>query len=161
MASRNLVELLRCLVRSDVECIVVGGMAGVMRGSPVMTVDVDIVHNRHPDNVQRLVRLLDELQATCRYNDRQPRPTESHLMGPGHQLLSTQFGPLDVLGALDEQTYADLLSHSSRMELGEGCMNQTGVCTVGRPLAASRKGTVADMRFERYRACRSELRVRR
>jgi len=120
MASRNLVELLRCLVRSNVECIVVGGMAGVMRGSPVMTVDVDIVHNRHIDNVQRLVHVLDELQAVCRHNDRQPRPTESQLMGPGHQLLITQFGPLDVLGALDEQTYADLLSHSSSMELGEG-----------------------------------------
>jgi hypothetical protein len=44
MASRNLVELLRCLVRGNVECILVGGMAGVMRGAPVVTADVDVVH---------------------------------------------------------------------------------------------------------------------
>jgi len=41
MASRNLAELLRCLVKGNVECILVGGMAGVMRGAPVVTVDVD------------------------------------------------------------------------------------------------------------------------
>ncbi len=120
MASRNLAELLRCLVRGNVECILVGGMAGVMRGAPVVTADVDIVHRREPDNVERLVRVLEELQAVYRHDDRHLRPTESHLMGPGHQLLVTRFGPLDALGALDHETYAELASHASTMELGEG-----------------------------------------
>jgi hypothetical protein len=120
MASRNLVELLRCLVRGNVECILVGGMAGVMRGAPVVTSDVDIVHRRDPDNVNRLVRVFEELQAVYRHDSRRLRPTESHLMGPGHQLLVTRFGPLDALGALDNETYAELVGQSSPMELGEG-----------------------------------------
>jgi len=120
MASRNLAELLRCLVKGNVECILVGGMAGVMRGAPVVTADVDIVHRRETDNVKRLVRVLEELQAVYRHDDRRLRPTESHLMGPGHQLLSTRLGPLDALGALDGETYAELVGHSSPLELGEG-----------------------------------------
>jgi len=120
MASRNLAELLRCLVRGNVECILVGGMAGVMRGAPVVTADIDIVHRREPDNVKRLVQILTELQAVYRHDDRGLRPTESHLMGPGHQLLVTRLGPLDALGALDSETYAELVSQSSPMELGEG-----------------------------------------
>ena len=106
MASRNLAELLRCLVKGNVECILVGGMAGVMRGAPVVTADVDIVHRRETDNVKRLVRVLEELQAVYRHDDRRLRPTESHLMGPGHQLLLTRLGPLDALGALDNESYA-------------------------------------------------------
>ncbi len=120
MASRNLAELLRCLVRGNVDCILVGGMAGVMRGAPVVTTDVDIVHRREPDNVKRLVGVLDELQAVYRHDDRRLRPTESHLKGPGHQLLVTRLGPLDALGALDNETYAELVGQSSPMELGEG-----------------------------------------
>jgi hypothetical protein len=120
MASRNLAELLRCLVRGKVECILVGGMAGVMRGAPVVTADVDIVHRRELDNVKRMVRVLVELRAVYRHDDRRLQPTESHLMGPGHQLLVTRLGPLDALGALDNETYAELLDQSSPMELGEG-----------------------------------------
>jgi hypothetical protein len=120
MASRNLAELLRCLVKGNVECILVGGMAGVMRGAPVVTADVDIVHRREPDNVKRLVRVLEELQAVYRHDDRRLRPTESHLMGPGHQLLITRLGPLDALGALDNETYVELVGHASPLELGEG-----------------------------------------
>ena len=120
MASRNLAELLRCLVRGNVECILVGGMAGVMRGAPVVTAEVDIVHNSDSENVGRLVKVLEELQAVYRHDDRRLRPTVSHLLGSGHQLLVTRLGPLDALGALDNETYAELVSYSSAMELGEG-----------------------------------------
>jgi hypothetical protein len=41
-------------------------------------------------------------------------------MGPGHQLLVTRLGPLDALGALDNETYTELVGQSSPMELGEG-----------------------------------------
>jgi hypothetical protein len=120
MASRNLTELLRCLVRGNVECILVGGMAGVMRGAPIVTADVDIVYRREPDNVKRLVQVLEELQAVYRHDNRRLQPTESHLMGPRHRLLVTRLGPLDALGALDNEMYAELAGQSSPMELGEG-----------------------------------------
>jgi len=71
-------------------------------------------------NVKRLVRVLQELDAVYRHDDRRLRPTESHLMGPEHQLLLTCLGPLDALGALDDETYTELVGHASPLQLGEG-----------------------------------------
>ena len=47
------VALLKALVRSGVDFIVVGGMAATMHGSPVATTDVDIVPRRERRNLQR------------------------------------------------------------------------------------------------------------
>jgi len=47
------VALLKALVRSGVDFIVVGGMAATMHGSPVATTDVDIVPRRERANLQR------------------------------------------------------------------------------------------------------------
>ena len=54
------VEILRLLAASKVDFIVVGMVAGVLRGAPVTTVDLDIVHRRGLDNVSRLLGVLDE-----------------------------------------------------------------------------------------------------
>lgn len=120
MASRNLVELLRRLVRANVECVLVGGMAGVIRGAPIVTADVDVVHKREAENVKRLVQVLQEIKATYRHDERHLCPTESHLMGPGHQLLITQLGPIDLLGALNDETYVELVQYASAMDIGDG-----------------------------------------
>jgi len=104
-----------------VEFIVVGMTAGVLRGAPVTTVDVDIVHRRIPENVARLLGVLAELDAVYRHDPRRLRPNASHLLGPGHQLLTTTYGDLDCLGAIDQgKSYEDLLPQASEMSLGEG-----------------------------------------
>lgn len=103
------------------EFIVVGMTAGVLRGAPVTTVDVDIVHRRIPENVARLLGVLAELDAVYRHDPRRLRPNASHLLGPGHQLLTTTYGDLDCLGAIDQgKSYEDLLPQASEMSLGEG-----------------------------------------
>jgi hypothetical protein len=38
------------LVAHDVEFIVVGGVAAVLQGAPVVTFDLDILHRRTPEN---------------------------------------------------------------------------------------------------------------
>jgi len=65
--SGSLLTLLRELSRRDVEYIVVGGMAGVLHGAPVVTADLDIVHRRTQENVGKLLELLTELDVriTC------------------------------------------------------------------------------------------------
>jgi hypothetical protein len=68
-------------------------MAGIIRGAPIVTADVDVVHKREAENVQRLVLVLHEINATYRHDGCHLYATESHLMGPGHQLLITQLGP--------------------------------------------------------------------
>lgn len=121
MRSARSAEILRLLSRKEVEFIVVGMTAGVLRGAPVTTVDLDIVHRRSPENVARLLGVLAELDAVYRHDPRKLRPNESHLLGPGHQLLTTTHGDLDCLGAIDQdKSYEDLLEQTTEMKLAEG-----------------------------------------
>lgn len=49
-----------------VRLVVVGGVAGTMAGSPVATNDLDVVYDRSPDNLERLVTALAGLRALRR-----------------------------------------------------------------------------------------------
>jgi hypothetical protein len=121
MPRARFAEILRLLAENDVEFIVVGMAAGILQGAPVTTVDLDLVHRRSPENVQRLLRVLSEVDATYRHDPRRLRPAESHLIGPGHQLLTTTHGDLDCLGAIDQDRgYEELLPLSVEMTLGGG-----------------------------------------
>src|SRR5882724_5489467 len=116
MKSARFAETLRVLARHNVEFIVVGMTAGILQGVPLTTLDVDVVHRRTPENVARLVAALAELRAVYRSDPRNLTPSESHLLGPGHQLLSTVNGDLDCLGAIDgAKTYVDLLQFSQEL----------------------------------------------
>ena len=115
----SLLTLLRELSRRNVEYIVVGGMAGVLHGAPVVTADLDIVHRRTQQNVAKLLELLNELQAIFRGDDRRLKPNESHLLGRGHVLLTTTLGQLDVLCEVSEQAYEDLEPFADSMSLGD------------------------------------------
>lgn len=98
--------------------IIVGGMSAVLHRVPVVTEDVDIVHDRSADNVERLLRALTDLNAFYRDDPRRIRPSASHLSGPGHQLLEVGMVSLDVLGTIDDAlTYPDLLPDSVAMEV--------------------------------------------
>jgi hypothetical protein len=99
---------------------VVGGVAAVLEGVPVNTFDLDVVHSREPDNIGRLLRALDSLDATYRARP-ELKPDESHLASPDQQLLTTRFGPLDILGMIGRsRCYDDLLPHTHELEVGEG-----------------------------------------
>jgi hypothetical protein len=115
-------EILKVLTRHRVDFIVVGGVSAVLHGAPVTTFDLDVVHARNRENVARLLAALEELEAVYRVQpDRQLHPDESHLAGPGHQLLLTKFGPLDVLGMIGKsRTWEDLRGHTRTMEIEPG-----------------------------------------
>ncbi len=94
-------QILRILASHEVEFIVVGGVCAVLHGAPIATFDLDIVHSRTRDNLSRLLPALTELKAHYRGQaDCHFAPEESHLASPGHQLLMTTAGPLDLLGAV-------------------------------------------------------------
>ena len=114
--------ILRVLAEHGVDFIVVGGVCGVLHGAPILTFDLDIVHSRKPDNVDRLLKALDVLDARYRsHPERDIRPGPTHLASEGHQLLTTRFGPLDVLGLIGAgRQYEDLLPHSLVMRVGRG-----------------------------------------
>jgi len=121
MPGAQFVEALRHLARHDVELIVVGMLSAVLQGAPVTTFDVDIVHRRTPENVKKLIGALNAIDAIYRNDRRRIAPGESHLLGPGHQLLTTRFGDIDCLGAIDgDRTYEELVGQTVVLELGEG-----------------------------------------
>jgi predicted nucleotidyltransferase len=115
-------EILRTLAKHDVEFILVGGLSATIQGVALDTFDADVVHSRRPENVSRLLRALAELDAHYRIrSDRKLSPNESHLSSPGHQLLTTKYGVLDVLGAIgDGLSYEDLMGDSSPLEIAAG-----------------------------------------
>ena len=96
MPARELDALIDDLLDAQVEFIVIGGMAAMLHGAPIVTGDIDIVHRRTPENVERLLRVLLAVKAHARADRRNLPPTTSALMGRGHILLDTSVGPTDV-----------------------------------------------------------------
>jgi hypothetical protein len=120
MPAPDFLPILRAMVDQGVDCIVVGGVAAVLEGAPIMTLDLDLLHSRDPANIGRLLSALDSLHARYRTRpERQLKPQASHLMSAGHQLLTTRFGPLDLLGSIGRShTYEDLLPDSIEVNAG-------------------------------------------
>lgn len=121
MKRARFADILERLAEYEVDFVVVGMTAGVLHGAPVTTFDLDVVHRRAPDNLARLLRALESLDAVYRHDARRLRPAESHLGGPGHQLLTTIHGDLDCLGTIDEgRGYDELLGLTVEMNLASG-----------------------------------------
>jgi hypothetical protein len=94
--------LLERLLATDVEFILVGGLAAVVQGAPIASPEVAIVHRRTPENVERLLPFLASVNARYRgLSAPLLPPSRGVLLGPGHSLLLTDLGPLDVLGAIE------------------------------------------------------------
>ena len=117
----DFLEILRALLQYRVDFIVVGGVCAVLHGAPVATFDLDLVHCRASDNLERLMAALNDLDAYFRERpDQRLRPKPSHLASPGHQLLMTRFGPLDLLGAIgNKRSYKDLILNTVELQVGE------------------------------------------
>jgi predicted nucleotidyltransferase len=118
-ATLDFFEILQTLNRHKVDFIIVGGVCAVLHGAPVSTFDLDIVHSRSEDNLTRLKEALEDLDAYYRTRrDKRLIPDITHLASPGHQLLMTRFGPLDLLGAIgDGKSYEDLIEQTSKESL--------------------------------------------
>jgi hypothetical protein len=108
------------LVEAKVEFIVIGGMAAVLHGAPIVTGDLDIVHRRTPENTSKLPTVLTTIDAVKRADSRRLRPTETWFLGKGHILLDTSAGPVDVLCEVDDGKDFDwLLERSVVIARGE------------------------------------------
>ena len=117
----DFLNILHIFQKHEVDYIIVGGVCAVLHGSPISTFDIDIVHSREPSNIDRLLKALEELEA--QYRDpagRIIKPKRSHLSSPGHQLLMTKDGPLDLLGEISKgRDYNELLKKTAILILSE------------------------------------------
>ena len=117
----DFLKILKILSRHKVDFIIVGGVCAVLHGAPMTTFDLDLVHSRLKDNLERLMSALKELDAYYRGRGKQRlTPGLSHLSSPGHQLLMTKAGPLDLLGTIGtDHSYNDLLQHTIELEVSD------------------------------------------
>ena len=113
--------LLQALLRHGVDFLVVGGVAAQLEGAPIVTFDLDILYDKAPENLDRLLALLRELKA--RYRDpagRHIEPDLTKLQTLRTHLLLTDLGALDLLTAIGAgQTYQDLVGRTIVYQLGE------------------------------------------
>ena len=118
-------RLLRVLSDSKTEFIVIGGFAATAHGSAHVTVDLDVVYRRTPENVARLAAALAPLHPYLRGAPEglpfrfDPATIERGL----NFTLATDAGDLDALGeAAGGGTYEALLPRSEvRQLLGLEC----------------------------------------
>lgn len=114
----DLSAIIEGLIKAGVKFILVGGLAAVVQGAPVTTMDVDIVYSRSSENISKLFAFLRSIEAIYRRPDNKIiAPRAEDFSGTGHALFSTRLGPLDVLAFIEEgKTYEDLFKHSIEIE---------------------------------------------
>lgn len=114
-------ELLRLFTEAGVEFIVVGGVAGVLLGSPLNTDDLDLVYAKNEENYERILPILEDLDAIFRGTlDKVFRPTRRDLELNRVNLFKTRLGKLDLLPTIgDGWTYSDLLPRSKLIEIDD------------------------------------------
>ena len=107
--------LLRALAESDVEFILVGGVAATVHGSTRLTAVVDVVYERSRDNLDRLALALTPYHPYLRgAPPGLPFRWDSQTLERGLNFtLTTDLGALDLLGEITGGgRYSDLLPHS-------------------------------------------------
>ncbi|MEY3494071.1 MAG: hypothetical protein RL413_1489 [Actinomycetota bacterium] len=93
------VRICAILVEEEVEFVVLGGFAAIIRGSSLPTQDIDVIPSRDRANLDRLGRALTRMNAMIRISG-EPVPTKfdgGFLANLPHMLnLVTDFGELDL-----------------------------------------------------------------
>lgn len=93
-------RILDVLVRHEVDFVLIGGLAAVAHGSPLLTRDVDITPEESPANLDRLADALRALDARIRHPDiPEGLPfacDATSLAGAIFWNLTTAFGDLDI-----------------------------------------------------------------
>jgi hypothetical protein len=116
----SFLALLRSLHGHNVEFVVVGGVAALIEGAPITTLDLDIVYRPSPENISRLARALETLDA--RYRDparRRVLPSPRTLSENRVNLLETTAGLLDAMQEIGAGWgYEDAAERSVRRSLG-------------------------------------------
>jgi predicted nucleotidyltransferase len=113
-------KMLRLLTEHNVAFIIIGGVAAVIHGSSRLTQDLDVVYQRSPQNLTRLVQALAEQSPYLRgAPPGLPFQWSVDTLRMGLNFtLETSVGPLDLLGEVTGGgSYEELLEHTIEVEV--------------------------------------------
>jgi predicted nucleotidyltransferase len=112
--------LLRALAEGGVEFILVGGVAGTVHGSTRLTLDVDAVYRRTPENIRRLTLALTPYRPYLRgAPPGLPFRWDAATVERGLNFtLTTDIGDLDLFGEIaGGGSYDELQPHSLTIQV--------------------------------------------
>lgn len=116
------VRAFQTLNRHEVRYVLIGGFAGKLLGSTILTVDVDICYARDDENLVRLADALQELHASLRgAPEGLPFKLDAKTLRNGDSFtFVTDAGDLDVLGTPSGSGgYEALARNATELDLGE------------------------------------------
>jgi hypothetical protein len=104
---------LRALDAHGVRFLLIGGQAARARGAPSLTKDVDVCHDRAPDNLERLAAALNGMHARLR-GVAEEVPLDARTLRDGDS-FETDYGALNILATPSGTSgYDDLVTARSR-----------------------------------------------
>lgn len=112
--------LLRALVVHRVDFVLIGGMAGIARGSSYPTFDLDVAYSRDEANLGRLAKALAEIGVTLRGAPADlPFVADARALSAGANFtFDTEFGMFDILGDVaGVASYETLLRGATVLEV--------------------------------------------
>jgi hypothetical protein len=117
--------VLALMARSNVECILIGGLAATVHGSAHVTYDIDFCYRRTPENLERLASSLAPYAPYLRgAPEGLPFEWSAATLKRGLNFtLSTTLGDVDLLGEVTGGgTYEEILPHTEQIELFGGLL---------------------------------------
>jgi predicted nucleotidyltransferase len=116
-ASPNFPSILQQLTSSNVDFVVVGGLAVVFQGSPTTTQDLDIAISANPENTEQLAVALNALHPRIRPEG--PRVVlDKYAFGGTFCTIWTDAGRLDIINRLPGiGSYTELKANCDRFEV--------------------------------------------
>ena len=116
----DFIKLFQLLNEGNVDFVVVGGVAAIAHGSPLVTQDIDTCISLAPDNLDRLKDALSEINPIHRIgNKNKPfNETDGVLYSFKNIYLTTDYGQIDCLGEITGiGSYEDVLRNSFKLQI--------------------------------------------
>lgn len=140
----DIAALLGVLRRHGVKFVLIGGMAGIVHGSPFPTEDVDVTPEATRENLVRLSDALRELDAKVRAAELDEPLPFSHdadsLATARVWNLSTKYGDLDIsFEPAGTEGYGDLSQEAVEAKIGDAAISVASLADVIRSKQAANR----------------------
>jgi hypothetical protein len=109
-------QVIRLLGRHRVQYVLIGGLAAVTHGAPIVTQDIDVCQARTPQNLERLAAALRKVGATLRGADAAlPFRLDALTLAKGDAFtFTTDLGWIDIMGTPAGTSGYDDLARTAR-----------------------------------------------